>query len=49
MLPTSIRAIPVGYGLSPRYMFKEGYKITIIVLILMTVLSYVLVEKLAYF
>ena len=49
MLPTSIRAIPVGYGLSPRYMFKEGYKITIIVLILMTVLSYVLVEKIAYF
>lgn len=36
MLPTSIRAIPVGYGLQPKYMFKEGWKITIIVVILMT-------------
>ena len=36
MFPTSIRAIPVGYGLKPRYMLKEGYKITLIVLVLMT-------------
>ena len=36
MLPTSIRAIPVGYGLQPKYMLKEGYKITIIVIVLMT-------------
>lgn len=49
MMPTSIRAIPVGYGLSPRYMFKEGYKLTIIVLVLMTVVSYFLVEKWAFF
>lgn len=38
MLPTSIRAIPVGYGLEPKYMFKEGYKITIIVILLMTII-----------
>lgn len=38
MLPTSIRAIPVGYGLQPKYMLKEGWKITVIVIILMTVL-----------
>lgn len=39
MLPTSIRAIPVGYGLQPQYMFKEGWKLTLIVLALMTVVS----------
>ena len=37
MLPTSIRAIPVGYGLSPKYMFKEGWKITLLVLAVMSV------------
>jgi len=25
MLPTSIRAIPVGYGLDPKYMFQKGF------------------------
>ena len=35
MLPTSIRAIPVGYGLEPRYMLKEGWKMTVMVIILM--------------
>lgn len=44
MLPTSIRAIPVGYGLSPRYMLKEGWKLTLIVWILMTVLAYILLK-----
>lgn len=38
MLPTSIRAIPVGYGLQPKYMLKEGWKLTVIVIVLMTVL-----------
>lgn len=37
MLPTSIRAIPVGYGLQPKYMLKEGVKITILVILLMTI------------
>lgn len=36
MLPTSIRAIPVGYGLLPKYMFKEGWKITVVVILVMT-------------
>lgn len=36
MLPTSIRAIPVGYGLEPKYMLKEGWKMTIMVILLMT-------------
>lgn len=44
MLPTSIRAIPVGYGLSPKYLFREGWKLTVIVWILMTVVSYVLLR-----
>lgn len=42
MLPTSIRAIPVGYGLQPKYMLKEGWKITLIVIPLMSILAYVM-------
>lgn len=42
MLPTSIRAIPVGHGLSPKYMLKEGYKMTILVIASMTVLCYLM-------
>ena len=42
MLPTSIRAVPVGYGLSPKYMLKEGWKITLMVLITMTVMGWLL-------
>lgn len=44
MLPTSIRAIPVGYGLEPKYMLKKGVPITVIVIVLMTVLSYALLN-----
>ena len=41
-LPTSIRAIPVGYGLEPKYMLKEGWKISLMVLALMTLTAYLL-------
>ena len=44
MLPTSIRAIPVGYGLKPKYMLQEGWKLTLIVIVLMTTLSYLLLK-----
>ena len=44
MLPTSIRAIPVGYGLKPKYMLREGWKMTVIVIVLMTLTSYFLME-----
>lgn len=44
MLPTSIRAIPVGYGLEPKYMLKKGVPITVVVIILMSVLGYVLLK-----
>ena len=42
MIPTSIRAIPVGYGLPARYMLQEGWKITILTLLLMTITGYLL-------
>lgn len=44
MLPTSIRAIPVGYGLEPRYMLKKGSLMTIAVIILMSVTGYALMK-----
>ncbi len=44
MLPTSIRAIPVGYGLEPKFMFKQGLPLTIIVIILMSALGFLLLN-----
>ena len=44
MIPTSIRAIPVGYGLSAQYMLKVGWKITLMTLILMTLAGYLLMK-----
>jgi len=46
MLPTSIRAIPIGYGLSPRYMLSEGWKITLLMIVALTLVSWV---QLVYF
>ncbi len=48
-LPTSIRAIPVGYGLSPGYMFKHGIKLTLIMLVLMPALVWALMRFWPYF
>lgn len=44
MLPTSIRAIPIGYGLKPKYMLSEGWKMSIIVIVSMTIVAYALVK-----
>ena len=44
MLPTSIRAIPVGYGLKPKYMLSEGWKMSIIVIISMTAIAFLLLK-----
>ncbi len=44
MLPTSIRAIPIGYGLEPKYMLKKGIPITVVVIILMSLLSYAMLK-----
>lgn len=43
-LPTSIRAIPVGYGLEPKYMLKKGVPISIVVIILMSITGYLLLN-----
>lgn len=44
MLPTSIRAIPVGYGLSPKYMFNEGWKITVLIIVIMSIVCALLLK-----
>lgn len=44
MLPTSIRAIPVGYGLEPKFMLKRGAGLTVIVIILMSVCGWLMVS-----
>ena len=44
MLPTSIRAIPVGYGLKPSFMMKKGKGMTVMVIILMSVLAWAMVK-----
>ncbi len=42
LFPTSIRSVPVGYGLSAKYLLSEGWKTTVITIILMTVMSAIL-------
>ena len=42
MLPTSIRAIPVGYGLQPKFMLKRGAPLTVIVILLMSTAGYLM-------
>lgn len=44
MLPTSTRAIPVGYGLQPKFMLKQWAALTLIVITLMSVLGYLLLR-----
>ncbi len=44
MLPTSIRAIPVGYGLQPKYMLREGWKITVVIIAIMTIVCSLLLK-----
>ena len=44
MLPTSIRAIPVGYGLEPKYMLEEGWKMSVMVIALMSLTAYLLLN-----
>ncbi len=44
MFPTSIRAIPVGYGLEPQYMLKHGIRLTIMAIALMSLSAYVLLK-----
>ncbi|HBD86480.1 MAG TPA: Di-and tricarboxylate transporter [Clostridiales bacterium] len=43
-LPTSIRAVPIGYGVPPKLMLKRGAILSVFVIILMTALGYLLIE-----
>ncbi len=44
LLPTSIRSIPVGYGLKPIYMLKIGATMSVMVYILLLISSYFLLQ-----
>ncbi len=44
MLPTSIRAIPVGYGLEPKFMFKRGVPITIVSIAVLSIVGYLMLK-----
>ena len=43
-LPTSIRAIPIGYGLQPAYMFKKGLVLTLVMILSVSGLGWLLVH-----
>jgi sodium-dependent dicarboxylate transporter 2/3/5 len=49
MLPTSIRAIPIGHGLSPSFLFRHGLKQTIAGAILITLLGWIFMTYWPYF
>ncbi|MCC8156902.1 MAG: anion permease [Oscillospiraceae bacterium] len=40
VLPTSIRAIPVGYGLNPKYLFKNGLVQMVLSILIISCLGY---------
>ena len=42
-LPTSIRSIPIGYGLSPRYMFVRGIVLTVVMVLAVSVIGWALI------
>lgn len=42
LFPTSIRAIPAGYGLEPKFMFRHGLPLTLGCMVIVSLLSYVL-------
>ena len=44
ILPVSIRAITVGYGLSPAVMMKHGVRLALCTMTVITLLSYVLIN-----
>ncbi len=43
-LPTSIRAVPVGYGLPPRYMLRRGLPLSLAMILIMSALSWALLR-----
>lgn len=49
MLPTSIRAIPIGHGLSPSFLFRHGIKQTALSITLITLLGWAFINFWQYF
>lgn len=49
MLPTSIRAVPIGNGVSPGYMFKRGLPLTVLSILLVSVLGLLCIQLWPYF
>lgn len=43
-MPTSIRAIPVGYGLKPSFLAKRGIVLSAIIIAEMTLLGWALIK-----
>ena len=44
LLPTSIRAVPVGYGLRPEYMLRRGLPLTVATILSMSIMGYLLMR-----
>jgi len=43
-LPTSIRAIPIGYGLEPKYMFKKGIILSVFVVLAVAAMGWLCIK-----
>lgn len=43
-LPTSIRAIPIGYGLDPKYMFWRGLFLSVVVILVTALIGWLFIE-----
>lgn len=43
-LPTSIRSIPIGYGLEPKYMFRKGVVNSILVIVSVSVMGWLCIK-----
>ena len=43
-LPTSIRAIPIGYGLDPGFMFKKGLVLTAVMIVAVTLIGWLCIR-----
>lgn len=48
-LPTSIRAVPVGYGLPPRTMLRYGLPLSALMIVVMAALSWLLMNRWPFF
>ncbi len=44
MMPTTIRAIPIGYGLSPKYLLQKGALLTLASILVASISGYLLME-----